>query len=531
MLDPDTCYRALLGRDARFDGRFFTAVRTTKIYCRPICPARFPKPENCTFYATAAQAQQAGYRPCLRCRPEVAPSRAAWRGTGAVVERAMALIEGGALDLSSVDQLALRLGLGERQLRRLFMQHVGASPLAIAQARRVHLAKQLVTETALSLADVALASGFGSVRRFNHCFQQLYGQAPSTLRRLSSLVHGGRYSGADPGRSAHSDSIGSISILLPYGGPYDWRAVLQFFATRALDGLESVRDGAYSRTISVGDASGFVRVAPVPGAKRECALQATIALTNWAVLPHVVRQLKDMFDLHADPDVIAEHLTQFPMLEQALRDRPGLRVPGGWSGFEVGVRAILGQQITVVAARQLGYRFVERFGGVLAAGSGQPTVPQTLSRLFPTPERVVDADLTVLGMPRSRAQTINALARAALSDPLLFSLSCPLEDSVARLKQIPGIGDWTAHYIAMRALRHPDAFPAGDVALQSAARSRSGERQSEATLRRMADAWRPWRAYAAQHLWAALATSDGVPERVLKEKTGKGLEDKHETVD
>ncbi|OGB25308.1 MAG: 3-methyladenine DNA glycosylase 2 [Burkholderiales bacterium RIFCSPLOWO2_02_FULL_57_36] len=499
MLNRETCYRALLGRDVRFDGRFFTAVRTTGIYCRPICPARFPKPENCTFYATAAEAQQAGYRPCLRCRPEVAPNLAAWRGTGAVVERAMALIEAGALDSSSVDQLAGRLGLGERQLRRLFVQHVGVSPLAIAQARRVHLAKQLVTETALSLADVALASGFGSIRRFNHCFQQLYGQPPSLLRRPKSSADGNVFPSLD---RAHQ---GTISLLLPYCAPYDWPGMVQFFAARALDGIEAVREHAYARTISVGTATGFVLVRPAAGRHCETALQATISLTSWAVLPQVVRQLKEMFDLHADPQVINRHLAHDPLLGQSVRMRPGLRVPGGWNGFEVGVRAILGQQITVAGGRRLGSRLVDHFGNPVSAHLDLPGDMPRLIRLFPAPERIAEADLTVLGMPRSRAQTINALARAALSDPLLFAASLPLEESVARLKRIPGIGDWTAQYIAMRALRHPDAFPAGDVALQNAAGKANGQKPSETKLRTQADAWQPWRAYAAQHLWSGPA--------------------------
>jgi AraC family transcriptional regulator of adaptative response / DNA-3-methyladenine glycosylase II len=495
MLNRETCYRALLGRDVRFDGRFFTAVRTTMIYCRPICPARFPKPENCTFYATAAEAQQAGYRPCLRCRPEVAPSLAAWRGTGAVIERAMKLIEAGALDTSSVDQLAGRLGLGERQLRRLFVQHLGVSPLAIAQARRVHLAKQLITETALSLADVALASGFGSIRRFNHCFRQLYGQPPSLLRRPQSAPAGNALPSPD---QAHR---GTISLLLPYCAPYDWPGIAQFFSVRALDGIEAVRSHVYARTISVGTATGFVLVRPATDRHHDHALQATISLSNWAVLPHVVRQLREMFDLHADPHVINQHLAQDPLLGQSVRMRPGLRVAGGWNGFEVGVRAILGQQITVAGGRLLGSRLVDQFGSQMPAHLDLPGDMPRLVRLFPTPERIVDADLTVLGMPRARAQTINALARATLTDPLLFAPSLPLEESVGRLKQIPGIGDWTAQYIAMRALRHPDAFPAGDVALQNAAGSLDGQKSSEAKLRVQADAWQPWRAYAAQHLW------------------------------
>lgn len=495
MLDRDICYRALLGRDARFDGRFFVAVSTTKIYCRPICPARFPKLENCTFYCTAAEAQQAGYRPCLRCRPEVAPHHAAWRGTGAVVERAMTLIDAGTLDTASVDQLAERLGLGGRQLRRLFVQHLGVSPLAIAQARRVHMAKQLITETELSLADIALASGFGSVRRFNHCFQALYGRPPTWLRRHYKSLPGGN---ALP--SLDDAYQGTISLLLPYRSPYDWQSVVNFFAQRALDGVEFVREHIYARTVAVSPASGFVQVQPAPGRHRELALQATISLNNWVALPQVVRKLKDMFDLHADPQVINHHLAQGPVLRQSVLTQPGLRVPGGWDGFEVGVRVILSQQVSVPGGRQLGCRLIELFGGALPSHRDLPGNMSTLRRLFPTPECIANADLTILGVARTKARAINALARAALADVLLFSPLLSLEESVARLKQISGIGDWTAHTIAMHALRHPDAFPVSAAAMQAATDKQTGQEPNGARLHALADTWRPWRAYAAQHL-------------------------------
>jgi len=479
-LDHDACYRALSQRDSRFDGRFFTAVKTTSIYCRPICPARTPRSTNVIFYPTAAAAQEAGFRPCLRCRPETAPDMGAWRGTSNTVSRALSLIELGALDGGDVEALAERLGLGERQLRRLFRQHLGASPVAVAQTRRVLLAKQLIHETLLPMAEIAFASGFGSVRRFNGAFLRLFERPPGELRRL------GR-----PDSSVQVD--GEFSLLLHYQPPYDWPSILQFLRQRAITGLESVSGDRYSRTLCLDGVQGSLSVEPGPAN----TLRAGIRVSKLSIVPNVLARLRRVFDLAADPLAIAGHLSQDPILAPLVAKRPGLRVPGAWDGFELAVRAVLGQQITVSAAVRLAKLLVRSYGEPLA-------VPALgLSHFFPRAEVLASADLTSLGMPKSRAATLSALAAASLKNPELFANECGLEEAVQRLRAIRGIGEWTAQYIALRQLREPDAFPASDVGVLRALADERGLRPTANEVLARAERWRPWRAYAAQHLWAA----------------------------
>ena len=475
-LDHDACYRAASARDARFDGRFFTAVKTTGIYCRPICPARTPRSGNVIFYATAAAAQEAGYRPCLRCRHETAPDLGAWRGASNTVSKALALIEMGALDDASVDQLAGRVGVGERQLRRLFLEHLGASPIAVAQTRRVLLAKQLIHETRLPMTEIALASGFGSLRRFNETFSDLFGRPPTELRRSKS---GGA-----------TDELGEISLLLRYQPPYDWPAMLDFLRVRAIPGIESVEQGIYRRTIGLDGARGTVAVQP----GGDSALRVTVRLSKISTLPKIIARLRRVFDLAADPAAVSAQLSLDPMLAPLVAARPGLRVPGAWDGFELAIRAVLGQQITVTAAIRLAGKLVELFGAPLE------TTEPTLTHLFPEPGALTGIDLGILGMPRSRAATLASVA----TNPALFAGSCDLDDAVAKLCALPGIGPWTAHYIAMRQWREPDAFPAADVGLMRSVANIKGTRPTTRDLLAMAEQWRPWRAYAAQHLWAAL---------------------------
>lgn len=481
-LDRDACYRALRARDARFDGRFFVAVRTTGIYCRPICPARPPRLENIVFFSTAAAAQEAGFRPCLRCRPECSPELAAWRGTSNTVARALELIASGGLDGddAGVDALALRLGIGERQLRRLFRQHLGASPIAVAQTRRVLFAKQLLHETRMRMTDVALASGFGSLRRFNDTFRRMYGRPPSRLRREAA--------------AAARDRSG-ITLTLSYAPPYDWPAMVEFLAARAIPGVEVVEPGRYRRSIELGGCQGIIEVAPLAGRD---ALAATIRFADVKALPAIVARLRRVFDLGSDVNAITAQLAEDEWLAPLVAARPGLRVPGAWDGFELAVRAILGQQVTVAAARQL--------AGRLATAHGDPLVSSTDARLttvFPRPERLATADLTRLGMPRARAAALSTLAAAAVADPGLFRPHGALDAAVARLRALPGIGEWTAQYIALRALREPDAFPAADVGLLRAVTGAGGVRPTPAALLARAERWRPWRAYAAQHLWTS----------------------------
>ena len=496
-LSREACYRALRTRDARFDGRIFVAVRTTGIYCRPICPARCPKLENVTFYPSAAAAQEAGYRPCLRCRPESSPDLAAWRGTSNTVQRALTLIAGGALDgdAHDVDGLAARLGIGERQLRRLFQHHLGASPIAVAQTRRVLFAKQLIHETRMSMLDVAVAAGFGSVRRFNDTFHRLYGRPPSALRRETT---GGRRPSARPA---------GITLRLSYAPPYDWEAMIDFLAARAIAGVEVVERDCYRRTIGLDADRGTIEVRPL--ADRH-ALTATIHFPNVRALPTIVARIRRVFDLGADIGRIAAQLAEDTQLAPLVAARPGLRVAGAWDGFELAVRAVLGQQITVVAARRLLGKLAAAYGEVLEPAAGLTTV-------FPRPERLATANLAALGMPRARAATLAALAANAVADPRLFEAEDDLPATIARLRALPGVGEWTAQYIAMRALREPDAFPAADLGLLRALADADGTRPTAAALLARAEAWRPWRAYAAQHLWTAGTAAPLAPSRPRQE--------------
>ncbi len=484
MLDPAVCFEALRTHDARFDGRIFVGITSTGIYCRPVCPARTAKRENCRFFATAAAAQEAGFRPCLRCRPETAPDTGSWRGTSNTVSRGLALIADGALDGegASVDALAERLGVGERQLRRLFQQHLGASPITVAQTRRVLFAKQLVHETRLPMSEIALASGFGSVRRFNETFHALFGRAPSALRRKVVVA-----------LPAGTVAATGVTVKLRYRPPYDWEAVLGHLRARAIDGVEHVTETAYARTVVHDGLTGTVEVVHVPEAK---CVAATIRFPSVAALPAIVLRIRRVFDLGADVASIGEHLARDPMLSPLVAARPGLRVPGGWDGFELAVRAVLGQQVTIGAARKLAGQLAT-LCGVRVDGGGA-----SLARAFPSAEDVARADLSALGMPSARRRALVAVAEAAIRDPLLFEPLDSIDATVARLRAIAGVGDWTAHYIALRAAREPDAFPASDVGLLRGAARRDGTRPTAAELTVLAERWRPWRAYAAQHLWA-----------------------------
>jgi AraC family transcriptional regulator of adaptative response / DNA-3-methyladenine glycosylase II len=486
QLDPQTCYRALESRDPRFDGRIFVGVTSTGIYCRPVCPARTPKFANCTFHPSAAAAQEAGFRPCLRCRPETAPDLGAWRGTSNTVSRGLALIAEGALDDGAgVDALAARLGVGGRQLRRLFRQHLGASPVAVAQTRRVLFAKQLIHETRLPMAEVALAAGFGSVRRFNETFRQLFDRPPGALRRAGAEALPEGTLGA-----------GGVTVRLRYRPPYDWPAMLAYLRVRAIDGVEMVEGETYRRTVLIDGAVGTVAIAHVP--ERQ-SLAATIRFPSVRALPGIVARIRRVFDLGADVATIGAHLAQDPLLAPLVAERPGLRAPGGWDGFELAVRAILGQQVTVEAGRRLAGRLVRLCG----ATTGDPALPFA----FPSAEQVRVADLSPLGMPGARKAALAALAEAVVADPMLFQPLGTIEETVARLRTIRGVGEWTAHYIALRAVRETDAFPASDIGLLRGAADPDGRRPSPAELHGRAEPWRPWRAYAAQHLWAADAAS------------------------
>ena len=482
-MDDNACYRAIETRDRRFDGRLFVGVTSTGIYCRPFCPAPTPKRANVRFFPTAAAAQEAGFRPCLRCRPEISPELAYWRGDSNTVFRALGLIEAGALDEAGVESLAARLGMGERQLRRLFRRHLGASPVAIAQTRRILLAKQLIQDTALPMTSVALAAGFSSIRRFNETFQSLFRRPPTALRR------GGEAAGEQGGVR------GAVTVRLGYRPPYDWDAILAFLRARAIPGVEAVSAQRYARAIAIGAGRGAIIVEPADG----FCLKVTVIFPELRHLPAIIARVRRVFDLAADPTAIGAYLGSDPVLAPLVNARPGLRVPGAWDGFELAVRAILGQQITVSAATLLAARLVACYGDALPQ-AGQP---EGLTHVFPTPARLAGEDLAAIGMPKTRRAALCALAAAVVADPHLLGPRRSLEEAVAQLRALPGIGEWTAQYIAMRELREPDAFPPADIGLLRAMADGHGVRPSPAALLAHAERWRPWRAYAALHLWAS----------------------------
>lgn len=479
-LDQNACYRALRARDPRFDGRFFTAVRTTGVFCRPVCPAPTPKRQNCLFVPSAAAAREAGFRPCLRCRPEASPGTPAWLGTSATVSRALRLIDAGALDEEGVDALAARLGVGARHLRRLFVEHLGAPPLAVAQTRRVLFAAKLLRETSMPITDVAFAAGFGSLRRMQDAIRTAYGRAPRALRKSNAPAETG-----EP----------RVTLRLPYRAPLHWPALQGFFARRAVPGVEAATRDTYRRTFAVGTACGTM---DVRNDEARSELVVELALSTPIPLVGIAAQLRQMFDLGASPDLIAAQLGEDPVVGRAVGAAPGLRVPGGWDPFELAVRAILGQQISVGGATTLAARLAERFGEELPRALTRPG----LCRLFPTAEALASADIAPIGVPRKRADAIAQLARGVASGALRFDEARELDETISSLVALPGIGAWTAQYIAMRALREPDAFPAGDLGLAKAL-SGNGPRLSTAAVRARAEAWRPWRAYAAMYLWHA----------------------------
>jgi AraC family transcriptional regulator of adaptative response / DNA-3-methyladenine glycosylase II len=497
-MDDDACYRAIETRDHRFDGRLFVAVTTTGIYCRPFCPAPTPRRKNVRFFPTAAAAQEAGFRPCLRCRPETSPELAFWRGSSNTVSRALGLIEAGALDDANVEALATRLGMGERQLRRLFAQHLGASPISIAQTRRILLAKQLIQDTRLPMTEVASAAGFGSIRRFNETFQQLYKRPPRTLRRTGVT-------------DEPAATTGAVTVKLGYRPPYDWHGILAFLRMRAIPGIEVVASDRYARTIAIGDTRGVLVVEP---AERNC-LKATVHFANLKALPTIIARVRRVFDLAADPVAIGAHLSEDPVLAPLVAARPGLRVPGAWDGFELAVRAILGQQITVSAATRLAGKLVSAYGEQLV---GPAAVDQGLTHVFPTPRQLAGSDLAAIGMPKARRMALSSLAAAVVADPLIFGPRRSLEAAVTQLRSLPGVGEWTAQYIAMRELREPDAFPAADIGLMRAMSDANRVRPSPAALLAHAERWRPWRAYAALHLWASESHSPPAIEEVFHDQ-------------
>ncbi len=471
-LDWHVCSRARLSRDPRFDGKFFIGVLGSRVYCRPICPAPTAKEKNVRYFPTAAAAAEAGFRPCLRCRPECSPGTPAWLGTSNTVSRALRLIGESGLESGGMEVLAERLGVGTRHLRRLFIRHLGATPMAVAQTRRLHFAKKLIDETTLPMSEVALASGFGCVRRFNAAIQTTYHRTPSQIRRLA--------------RQKTIQPENQYIFHLRFRPPYHWSGMLAFLAARATPGVEAVESGSYFRSILVGGMAGYFGVSLD---EEHNSLRVCIQFGDPRSLFFIIERIRAMFDLNADWTKIARAFKSDPALTRVVESAPGLRVPGCWNGFELATRAILGQQITVRAATSLAGRIVKAFGRVFP-GTG------SLTHLFPPPEILADADLTDIGMPRARRETIRALARAVCDGRIRFEGIVESTSFLQSLTEIPGIGKWTAQYVAMRALGEPDAFPVGDAALLTAL---SLTNAAELELR--AEAWRPWQAYATMYVW------------------------------
>jgi len=488
-LDADVAYQALQARDARFDGLWFVGVTSTRIYCRPICRVRLPRRENCRFFETPAQAEAAAFRPCLKCRPEIAP------GTGlrwSVMDASRTLAMQAADEIErhaacgeapSMARAAQRLGVSDRHLRRIFAAEHGVTPLQYLQTRRLLLAKQLLTDTQLSVAQVALAAGFQSLRRFNAAFAQHYRMSPSRLR-------------GDAGAEASPRDDSAVTLKLGFREPFDVRALLRFFAQRAIPGVETVDGLGIRRSVragSVAPTDGWVQVSFEPEAHR---VQLRFA-PQWAAHSGgVIAAVRHWLDLDATPQVIAGALADLP-------GSPGQRLPGGLDAFELAVRAVLGQQVTVAAARTLARRVVERFGEPLA------TPWDDIVRAFPAPQRLAESPpehIAELGIIRTRAQAIVALARAWPDIENFLHTRASPQALIERLSALPGIGPWTAHYIAMRALGWPDAFPPNDVAVLKAMKQQfDTASQRDADTR--AEAWRPWRAYAVLRLWNTLETT------------------------
>lgn len=498
MLDADTCYSALCARDARFDGVFFVGVRTTGIYCRPICSARTPARERCDFFRTVAEAEREGFRACFRCRPEVAPGPAAVDALPRLVRDALALIDAGFLNEHPVAALAARLGVTERHLRRATLAELGVAPVALAQSRRLALAKQLLQDTCLPLTEVAFASGFSSVRRFNALFHDRFGRPPSDVRRAH----------------AAPDAAAGLLLRLDYRPPLDSAALLGFLAGRAIPGVEQVEAEAggsvYRRTVRVGARTGWI--AARFDEARGC-VRTEVSLSLAGALMDVVARVRGLFDLDAQPAVIHACLQGDPLLAPLVHARPGLRVPGAFDGFETVMRALLGQQVSVRAATTLSGRLVERFGTPVA------TPHAGLGLLFPTAHTLAGAsedELAGIGLPRARARAIQAVAGAVAAGSVSLArgmapappegsreaAAASPESPIGRLLALPGIGDWTAQYVAMRVLGWPDAFPAGDLAVRKALGSVTARE-----ARRLAEPWRPWRAYATMYLWNNLGSS------------------------
>ncbi|HXT13740.1 MAG TPA: AlkA N-terminal domain-containing protein [Candidatus Angelobacter sp.] len=479
--NPKALYQALRARDSRFDGLFFVGVSSTGIYCRPICTVKPPKEINCTFYNSAQEAEQAGFRPCLRCRPELAPGYAPVDNSQRIAHLIVRRIEESVIDeKAALEVIAREFELSSRQIRRIIQKELGVPPIQLILTRRLLLAKQLLTETALPVTEIAFAAGFSSLRRFNDAFATRYGMPPTRLRK-KAVESTPIANGAD-----------TLTLQLSYRPPYDWPGLLAFLKARELKGVEWVTDDFYARTVHLGDNKGWIKVTQ---SQKKNALLLELSHNLTSILPALLNRVRDLFDLSARPDVISRQLRKDKRLAPRIKASPGLRVPGAFNGFELGLRAILGQQVTVKSATAIACRFAEAFGESIA------TPFPDLNRLTPAASRIAKVsvdDIARLGIVRSRANSILALAQAHVSGKLSLDggIHRDPDETIARLAELPGVGQWTAHYIAMRALRWPDAFPKEDIAVRKSLGGVTARQAEE-----LSQAWRPWRSYAVLHLW------------------------------
>ena len=474
-------YKALTSRDPRFDGIFFVGVTSTGIYCRPICPVKTPKEANCRFFNSAQEAESEGFRPCLRCRPELAPGSAPVDDSQRIAYLMVQRIEEGGMDEDAgLESIADQFELSSRQIRRIIQKELGVSPIQLILTRRLLLAKQLLTETALPITEIAFASGFSSLRRFNDAFGSRYRMPPSRLRKKAS------------DHAELPPQGGTSTLRISYRPPYDWPGILAFLKAREWKGVELVTNEFYARTVRIDGHKGWIKVTE-SDKKNTLRLEFSHELTP--ALPTLLGRVRDLFDVNARPDVINRHLRRDKILGRFIKDHPGTRVPGAFNGFEMGLRAIIGQQITVKAATTIACRFVEAFSEPIATPFAE------LNYLTPSPAKIAKASvdqIARLGIVSARARSILALAQAHVSGTLSLDSGAHHDPNatIQRLAELPGIGPWTAHYIAMRALRWPDAFPKEDIAVLNSLGGVTAKQAEE-----MSQAWRPWRSYAVLHLW------------------------------